>query len=1206
MNVGDGVRYLTRHVARGDVDQAVTDGGATPLTRYYTASGYPPGTWVGSGVAGLAKPEAIDGEVEEWRLAALFAEGRDPTSGLHLGRPPRRFTTLEERVAAQTAALPATLTASERDAEIDRIRTAEERKPHRSAIGGFDLTFTASKSVSALWAVADAPVQQVIVDAHHATVRDLIDYLEREVIFTRTGYAGVAQVDTRGIIAAAFDHWDSRGGDPNLHTHLIVANRVQSIEGAWLTIDSRGLHHAVHAASELYDAMLADRLTRDLGVGWEPRERASRRTVAHEITGIPEPLIEEFSARSEQITTIYDELHAAFVATNGRNPSNAERSRLRQQATLTSRPAKTGPVALPELCNQWRTRATHATGLDAHELVDDALDQHTSSPERADTVGDIDREALAQLALAAVQSRRSTWNRWNLMTEVLRLSHDRRFATPADREAFTASVVDIATDLSVALTTPVQPVTSPDLLRRTSGENIFSQHAGARYTSHAILGAEAYLGDRSNATTGPTAVFDRTMTGDLSEDQAAAVAQIAGSAADLQVLIGPAGSGKTTALAALRDQWVATHGNGSVIGLAPSAAAAQVLAESLNVPCENTTKWLHESAGAGAHHRAETRARLAAALKRARTPAARDRLSTTLQQVITNQQRWILRPGQLVIVDEASLAGTLSLAVLARQAESAGAKLLLVGDHAQLTAVEAGGAFRMLAAAPTTASLSNIWRFRAEWERDASLALRTGDANVLDVYNHHGRLHDGDHASMLDAAYSAWLSDTGNGLVSLLVAADNGTVRALNDQARRDLVAAGTVEHEGVELTDGLHAGVGDRIVTRRNRRDLADSTGWVRNGDTYFVRARSPLGDLTVHRAGADDSDLIILPADYVATHVNLAYATTAHRAQGTTVDTAHTVVTSGLARENLYVSMTRGRAGNHAWVALDDPHEDPDDAQHVQRPRSSYDVLRAVLQRSDAERSATDTALDSSRAAESMSTLIPTYEHIAHQLSTQKWEPVVARLTSIDDVRNHDAWPRTVGLLRSTTLAGLDTIQILTDAVKAAGDLSDAPDPLAKISGHLAAAVTSHAPSAQPIRYLAGLIVPAETPDDPAVHAALEQTAIAIRQRATNLVHRASANGEPWLQSLGDRPESHSALQLWDEAAAAVATYRDRWNISDVRPLGPSSGSDRARQRDYLRAQRALTALDQTPSDERTRQLDEHDAATPDHHPSPDRNLT
>ena len=214
----------------------------------------------------------------------------------------------------------------------------------------------------------------------------------------------------------------------------------------------------------------------------------------------------------------------------------------------------------------------------------------------------------------------------------------------------------------------------------------------------------------------------------------------------------------------------------SVIGLAPSAAAASVLGEALGIRTENTAKWTHDhEAGA-----------------------------------------WDLRPGQLVIVDEASLAGTLMLDRLVSHAGDVGSKVVLVGDWAQLSAVEAGGAFRLIASSIEDApELSDVRRFRYDWEKAATLGLRTGDATALGEYDFHNRLHHGDDA--VELAYRAWREDQCNGRDSILIAADSTTVTMLSARARADRVAAGLVTAEGVRLGDGNTAGVGDVIVTRQN-----------------------------------------------------------------------------------------------------------------------------------------------------------------------------------------------------------------------------------------------------------------------------------------------------------------------------------------------------------------------------------------------------
>ena len=158
------------------------------------------------------------------------------------------------------------------------------------AVAGFDLTFTAPKSVSVLWTLADPALQERLVATHRAAVDDALALLEAHALFNRVGKAGAAQVPTRGAIAAAFEHWDTRTGDPNLHTHLVMANMMQGPDERWRSLDSQALHAATVAVSEVYDMLLADHVAAVAGVGWEERDRGPRRSPAFEVVGVPDRL----------------------------------------------------------------------------------------------------------------------------------------------------------------------------------------------------------------------------------------------------------------------------------------------------------------------------------------------------------------------------------------------------------------------------------------------------------------------------------------------------------------------------------------------------------------------------------------------------------------------------------------------------------------------------------------------------------------------------------------------------------------------------------------------------------------------------------------------------------------------------------------------------------------------------------------------------
>jgi len=373
------------------------------------------------------------------------------------------------------------------------------------------------------------------------------------------------------------------------------------------------------------------------------------------------------------------------------------------------------------------------------------------------------------------------------------------------------------------------------------------------------------------------------------------------------------------------------------------------------VPCETTAKWLYETVGDGAHARGRAYAAVEVTLASTSADWRRDRQAVALRR---EAGRWSLAPGQLVIVDEASLADTRSLAAVVGQAEAAGAKVLLVGDHLQRGSVDAGGAFGMLARRGPTAELTSLRRFRHPWEARASLQLRRGQPAALDAYDAHGALFGGTREQMLDAALRGYVAAGAAGRVAVLQAADNRTVHDLNAMAHADGARSGAVREDGVGLHDGLVAGAGDRVVTRRNHRRLRTAGGFVRNGNLWDVLGVNDDGGLRVRPAGGQgrDGGSLVLPAAYVAEHVELGYATSTARTQGMTVDETHTVAAPGMGREDLYVAMSRGREANRVYVVTDGP--DDECVPGAATPTTSYrDVLDGILATSHAEPTATET---------------------------------------------------------------------------------------------------------------------------------------------------------------------------------------------------------------------------------------------------------
>ena len=940
---GDGHAYLTRQVAAGDAGL----GAGEPLVAYYEATGTPPGRWCGRGVSAMGdgEPHVRAGDVVgEAAMAAVFRDGHDPLTGAALGR-----SYVGRRV-----------------------------RP----VVGFDLTFTAPKSAAVLWALGDEPTRAAVVAAHHAAVAQALDFVEDSVVRTRVGAAGRRQVRTRGMIAAGFDHYDTRAGDPGLHTHVVLANKVQGPDGAWRSLDGKTVHAATVTVSELYDGLVADELHRRLHITWSHRPRGDGRNEAFEIDGIDDSLLREFSSRADRIHEAELDWAHTFRDTHGRAPSRVETIRARQHLTRATRPAKVvRPLA--DLFADWANRARAVTGLEPRDLAARALAGDYARGLRTHDIGPVIRDALVTQVIQDAAEHRSVWSTWNLGAAAARVTKPLRMASPRQRHRLLGELTRAAAARCVHLDEGRDPAT------RRVGEAVF--------TSVELLGAERVLLDAAGSTDYPhpsrdweaRALADAPELAGLTSDQATAVRAILTSPHRLDVLIGPAGTGKTTTLSALAA--IARRHGRRVIGLAPSASAAHTLHQALGITTETTAKWLHEACGDGAATRAATH-----------DHAASDRLDPALswrEQGDANERMWRARAeqdawrftvGQIVIVDEASLADTRSLATLVQLADQADARIVLVGDHLQRGPVGAGGAFGMLARRGPTAELTTLHRFTHPWEARASLELRHGQPRALEAYAAHGAITGGDLDVVIDKALNAAEAAAATGRVALLQAADLRTVRELNNRAHQRAVLTGNADACGVTLHDGLTAGIGDRIVSRHNDRRLRTSDGYVRNGALWDVTAVERDGSLQVRpatpprptgdrsgirgarsgsrddrsgrggeRSGRGGERSVRQPASYVVDHVELGYAVTTARSQGLTVDESHTIATPTLGREDLYVALTRGRHTNHLYVPTDQDGEEcrPPTFDPQARTIAARQVLDRILATTHAELSATET---------------------------------------------------------------------------------------------------------------------------------------------------------------------------------------------------------------------------------------------------------
>jgi conjugative relaxase-like TrwC/TraI family protein len=1055
LSAGSGYDYLTRQVAALDA----TEKGHFGLASYYTERGESPGVWVGSGMAGIDRLSAGDPVTAE-QMWSLFGAGMHPLATQRLGQLDAADLTdtniraatmlgapfkiyrgdispfraaVAKRIAAQQPAGqlgddPASAAVRARirtevareffrkehgrdpiDAREIAATIARESRPRTQTVAGYDLTFSPVKSVSSLWAVADPHVAALIEEAHQAAAQDALRFIERRALFTRQGRNGVRQVNVRGLVAAAFTHRDSRAGDPDLHTHVAVANKVQTLDGRWLSIDGRVLFKATVAASETYNTALEHHLRDRLGVQFAERtDTAPGKRPVREIVGVDPMLNQRWSSRRVLIKDRQSELAANFQRDHGRPPMPVEALHLAQQATLETRDAKHEPRSLTEQRAAWQAQALETLG--GPEAIQ-AMINKTLNPLviKSPTVDAEWVAATAEKVLAAVEEHRSTWQSWHVRAEAQRHLRAAEIDTDKVDQLVELLVAEVLQTRSVALTRTEDNISEPPALRRADGSSVYTVAGSELFTSARILAAEQRLVAAAGRTDGRVveaetvelALLESAANGNaLDAGQAGLVRAMCTSGVRLQLAIAPAGAGKTTAMSTLARAWA--DSGGKVLGLAPSAAAAAQLRDATNPP-------------------ADTLAKLTWSIDHGDLPD------------------WAEGIGQssLVIIDEAGMADTLSLDTAVQFIVGRGGSVRLVGDDQQLAAIGAGGVLRDIEANHGAVRLTELHRFTDPAEAAATLALRDGRPEALGFYLDRGRVHIGDPTTTLDKVFNSWQADRTRGLDAVMLAPTRELVSRLNQRAQ-DHRRAGAAPGRQVELADGNRASVGDLIITRRNDRRLRITpTDWVKNGDRWTVLYVTSSGGVRVRHVR--NGRTVTLPVDYVRIATELGYATTVHAAQGVTADTMHGVVTGEESRQQLYTMLTRGRTANHLYVSVvgdGDPHTmiRPENV-HV---RTATELLERILGRDGSPRSAS-TLLREQRdpaarlgaaAARYLDALHAAAEHLAGPQLVADLERDADRM--LNGLAAEPAWPTLRGHLLLLAAAGADPVDQLLYAAE------------------------------------------------------------------------------------------------------------------------------------------------------------------------------
>jgi hypothetical protein len=707
-------------------------------------------------------------------------------------------------------------------------------------------------------------------------------------------------------VAAAFENYTSRANDPQLHTHVVVINRVNTEDG-WRALESRRNYMHAKAGGTLYETVLRDELTRRLGVSWGPVVNGIA-----DIEGFSPELVEHFSTRRAEIL----EAAEAYAARHG----GRIHARMLQKFTLETRQPKQHPRGEAPVTREmrdygvgsdvvahWHRRAAEAP-QDPVRVVR-AIVQAGRYGFRLSPGSLTDS---AEWIVVAVTDHQPVFTKRDLFTHVAPWFPDGATSDELEHAADRVLETALARGEAVPLAghKPGGRWSLPDDVRFTTRTQLDRERAvlvDVRHPSHVQIDPDA---------------LDRAMkVRELTSEQESAIRRLADLDGRIVAVAGPGGSGKTYAIGAYAD---AAQGAGHhVIGVAPTASAAQKLSQDLRGNWTGTIAML-------THH--------------------------------LDQRNEILPLGTVVICDEASMVSTKDLARLTELVEAADGKLILLGDPHQLPSIDSGGLFHRIVAdghgVVTDLAEVNL-RQRHDVDRHALHQLRVGriDQAVFD-YTEAGRVHIGqDRADTMSKVANAWWDDTRAHSVDTvrMLASRCSDVVVLNHLARIRMEAEGRLTGPTLETRACLTLQAGDRIVVRTNWYAHAD----IRNGQTGTVTRVDPnSGQLTFRRD--HDQVEVVLPKRYVEQSVDYGYAQTIHTAQGHTYDRVHVYVDQMMTAEHGYTGLSRASGETHIWMA--DPLGPLGDCGHLHwRPavENRIDTLVRQLSNSGVRPAATQSQL-------------------------------------------------------------------------------------------------------------------------------------------------------------------------------------------------------------------------------------------------------
>ena len=742
--------------------------------------------------------------------------------------------------------------------DVDTGRQKGRVREDANALRFVEVTVNGPKT----WSLAAAlhPEISAALDAAQDRAAEQIVGWVAQHATTRVGPRGrQVQVPVERIEAAVIRHYTSRAGDPHRHLHLQVNARVFAA-GAWRGLHSVGVRDMIEAINGIGHAAVAT----------DPEFRAvlaARGFTLDPETGEIEqlaPYVGAFSARTSQIHRNIDRYEAEWRREHpGEEPGPRLREAWDRRAWADARPDKVVPTDGADLVARWNDEL-RALGY---------RDPAAPAALEATQVGWIDRDGAADWVISQLGAKRSAWNAADIRGKVeVLLAQTNLVAEPAAR-------IELAEDVTArAAARCVRLLAAPDVPEHVRS---LTSPAGARGRGDLIH----RLARRAEQPARRVRLQGRWLVR-IDPTQAAVVGALAGDGR-LVVVEGAAGAGKTTALRSAQTL-LARQGHRLMV-VTPTLKAAEVAAAETGADGHSAAWLIHQHGW-----RWDDDGHWARRPDATPDPAAR------------------LRPGDLLLVDEAGMLDQDTARALLTIADEAGARVALVGDRHQLPAVGRGGVLdHALAWAHPTAvvALEKVHRFADPDYAALSLRMRNGDdpAAVFDALHRRGSIVI--HPS--DSERTAALAEAG-AAGDLVVADTREQVASLNaairDQRRADPPRA--TRRESMVTARGERIGLGDRVATRRNDPGLG-----VANRQTWTVTGIGEDGSLILHGHGRDRE----VPAEYATRFVELAYATTVHGAQGETVDHAHVALGETTGAAAAYVAMTRGRHGNTAHLVAE-----------------------------------------------------------------------------------------------------------------------------------------------------------------------------------------------------------------------------------------------------------------------------------------------